>query len=51
MRERVLQRVSLRRMVSAGDIGAAVVFLCSDAGAAITGQSLSVDGNVETLVR
>ena len=51
MRERVLQRVSLRRMVSAGDIGAAVVFLCSDAGATITGQSLSVDGNVETLVR
>ena len=51
MRERVLQRVSLRRMVSAGDIGATVVFLCSDAGAAITGQSLSVDGNVETLVR
>lgn len=51
MRERVLQRVSLRRMVSAGDIGVAVVFLCSDAGAAITGQSLSVDGNVETLVR
>ena len=51
MRERVLQRVSLRSMVSAGDIGAAVVFLCSDAGASITGQSLSVDGNVETLVR
>ena len=51
MRERVLQRVSLRRMVSAGDIGVAVVFLCSDAGTAITGQSLSVDGNVETLVR
>lgn len=51
MRERVLQRVSLRKMVSADDIAAAVVFLCSSAGASITGQSLSVDGNVETLVR
>lgn len=51
MRERVLQRVSLRSMVSADEIAAAVVFLCSDAGASITGQSLSVDGNVETLVR
>lgn len=51
MRERVLQRVSLRSMVSAGDIAAAVVFLSSDSGASITGQSLSVDGNVETLVR
>jgi hypothetical protein len=28
-----------------------VVFLCSSAGASITGQSLSVDGHVETLVR
>ena len=51
MRERVLQRVSLRSMVSADDIAAAVVYLCSDAGASVTGQSLSVDGNVETLVR
>ena len=51
MRERVLQRVSLRKMVTADDIAAAVVFLCSGAGASITGQSLSVDGHVETLVR
>ena len=51
MREQVLQRVSLRSMVSANDIAAATVFLCSAAGASITGQSLSVDGNVETLVR
>ena len=51
MRERVLQRVSLRKMVTANEIAAAVVFLCSSAGASITGQSLSIDGNVETLVR
>lgn len=50
MRERVLQRVSLRKMVAADDIAASVVFLCSSAGASITGQSLSVDGHVETLV-
>lgn len=49
MRERALQRVSLRRMVTAGDIAAQIVFICSRAGATITGQSLSVDGNVETL--
>lgn len=51
MREQVLQRVSLRRMVAPGEIAAATLFLCSAAGASITGQSLSVDGNVETLVR
>ncbi len=51
MRERVLQRVSLRSMVGADEIAAAVIYLCSDAGASVTGQSLSVDGNVETLVR
>ena len=51
MRERVLQRVSLRKMVTADEIAATVIFLCSSAGASISGQSLSVDGHVETLVR
>jgi NAD(P)-dependent dehydrogenase (short-subunit alcohol dehydrogenase family) len=51
MRERVLQRVSLRKMVTADEVAAAVVFLCSPSGSSITGQSLSVDGHVETLVR
>ena len=51
MRERALQRVSLRRMVTAHDIAAQIIFICSQAGANITGQSLSVDGNVETLVQ
>ena len=50
MRTRALERVSLRRMVSAQDIAAQIVFICSKAGAKISGQSLSVDGNVETLV-
>ncbi|MEY3468102.1 MAG: hypothetical protein RL203_196 [Pseudomonadota bacterium] len=51
MRQRALERVSLRRMVTAQDIGAQIVFVCSPAGANISGQSLSVDGNVETLVQ
>ena len=51
MRERALQRVSLRSTVTAQDIAAQIVFICSKAGATITGQSLSVDGNVETLVQ
>ena len=51
MRQRALERVSLRRMVTAQDIAAQIVFVCSPAGANISGQSLSVDGNVETLVQ
>jgi len=49
MRERLLTKVSLRRMVSAQDIANQILFICSPAGAAISGQSLSVDGNVEHL--
>jgi NAD(P)-dependent dehydrogenase (short-subunit alcohol dehydrogenase family) len=51
MRTRALERVSLRRMVTAQDIAAQIVFICSPAGANVSGQSLSVDGNVETLVQ
>jgi NAD(P)-dependent dehydrogenase (short-subunit alcohol dehydrogenase family) len=40
MRQRLLAKVSLRSMV---------IFICSPAGAAISGQSLSVCGNVEHL--
>lgn len=49
MRQRLLSTVSLRRMVSAQDIAHQILFICSPAGAAISGQSLSVDGNVEHL--
>lgn len=49
MRERLLSKVSLRKMVSAADIANQIVFICSPAGASISGQSLSVDGNVEHL--
>lgn len=49
MREQYLRNVSLRRMVSVEDVAATAAFLMSDAGANLSGQSLAVDGNVETL--
>ncbi len=49
MKQRYLQNVSLRRMTSPYDVAAMVAFLLSDAGYNISGQSLGVDGNVETL--
>ena len=49
MRERLLAKVSLRSMVTAQDIANQIVFICSPAGASISGQSLSVCGNVEHL--
>jgi NAD(P)-dependent dehydrogenase (short-subunit alcohol dehydrogenase family) len=49
MKDRYLERVSLRRMVSPYDVASMVAFLLSDAGANVSGQSLGVDGNVETL--
>ncbi|HAL39065.1 MAG TPA: 3-oxoacyl-[acyl-carrier-protein] reductase [Polaromonas sp.] len=49
MRQRLLAKVSLRSMVTAQDIANQIIFICSPAGAAISGQSLSVCGNVEHL--
>ena len=49
MRQRLLDKVSLRQMVTAKDIANQIIFICSPAGAAISGQSLSVCGNVEHL--
>ncbi len=49
MEKEYLSRVSLRRMVSPHDVAAMIAFLLSDAGANISGQSLGVDANVETL--
>jgi NAD(P)-dependent dehydrogenase (short-subunit alcohol dehydrogenase family) len=39
--------VSLRTMVSPDDVAALILFVCSDAGARISGQALVVDGNAE----
>lgn len=42
-------RASLKRMVTADDIAATALFLCSPAGRNISGQALSVCGDVQTL--
>jgi enoyl-[acyl-carrier-protein] reductase (NADH) len=39
--------VSLRTMVTADDVAAMILFVCSDAGAKISGQAILVDGNAE----
>ncbi len=49
MKETYLSKISLRRMVTMDDVAALALFLCSPAAANITGQAISVDGNVEYL--
>jgi len=49
METRFLEHVSLRRMVTGDDVAAMVAFLLSDAGRNVSGQSIAVDANVETL--
>jgi NAD(P)-dependent dehydrogenase (short-subunit alcohol dehydrogenase family) len=44
-----LEKISLRRMVTVEDIAAMALFLASPAGRNISGQAISVDGNVEYL--
>lgn len=48
--ERALQTVSLRCFVSQQDIANMALYLCSPFGATISGQALSVDGGMESLV-
>ncbi|GLS20660.1 3-ketoacyl-ACP reductase [Labrys miyagiensis] len=49
MEQEYLNRISLRRMTGPEDVAAMVLFLLSPAGINISGQSLGVDGNVESL--
>jgi NAD(P)-dependent dehydrogenase (short-subunit alcohol dehydrogenase family) len=49
MEREYLGRISMRRMVSPRDVAAMVLFLVSPLGRNVSGQSLGVDGNVETL--
>jgi NAD(P)-dependent dehydrogenase (short-subunit alcohol dehydrogenase family) len=49
METQYLKQVSLRRMVEPEDIAAMALFLCSPAGANISGQAISVCGNVENI--
>ena len=49
MREQYLKSISLRRMVTNDDVAGLALFLCSPAARNLTGQAISVDGNVEYL--
>lgn len=49
MRQEYLRKISLRRMVTAEDVALMCLFLCSPAGRNISGEAISVDGNVEYL--
>lgn len=49
MRDDYLRRISLRRMASLDDVAAMALFLSSPAARNVTGQAISVDGNVEYL--
>ncbi|MCB8883867.1 SDR family oxidoreductase [Acidisoma cellulosilytica] len=49
MEAEYLQRISLRHMVTPDDIASAAIFLCTQAGWNISGQSIAVCGNVESL--
>lgn len=49
MREEYLRKISLRRMVTADDVAAMALFLASPAARNVTGQAISVDGNLEYL--
>jgi NAD(P)-dependent dehydrogenase (short-subunit alcohol dehydrogenase family) len=50
VQRQMVSKVSLRQMVSPFDIANMALFLATDAGRHISGQTLSVCGNVETLV-
>ncbi|MAI98987.1 MAG: 3-oxoacyl-[acyl-carrier-protein] reductase [Nisaea sp.] len=47
VRDQMAAMTTLRRFVPPTDISALILFLCSDYGASITGQSLSVDSGME----
>jgi NAD(P)-dependent dehydrogenase (short-subunit alcohol dehydrogenase family) len=49
VRDEYLKKISLRRMVTADDVAAMALFLCSPAARNVTGQAISVDGNLEYL--
>ena len=49
MTQEYIHKVSLRKMVTAQDVANQAVFLCSSLGSSISGQPISVCGNVEYL--
>ena len=51
MAEKYVANVSLRRKVDAREIADTVIYLCSPAGRSVSGMSIGVCGNVETMRR
>jgi NAD(P)-dependent dehydrogenase (short-subunit alcohol dehydrogenase family) len=49
MEAKYLEKISLRRMTTMEEVAATALFLCSPAGRGISGQAISVCGNVEVL--
>jgi NAD(P)-dependent dehydrogenase (short-subunit alcohol dehydrogenase family) len=49
MHAQLLEKASMKRMVSAQDVANLILCLCSDAGRLVSGQAIGVDGNVEYL--
>jgi NAD(P)-dependent dehydrogenase (short-subunit alcohol dehydrogenase family) len=49
MHAELVEKASMKRMVSAQDIANMILYLCSDAGRLISGQVIGVDGGVEYL--
>jgi NAD(P)-dependent dehydrogenase (short-subunit alcohol dehydrogenase family) len=49
MEKTYLDKVSMGRMVTASDVAATIAYLLSPAGRNVSGQSIGVDANVETL--
>ncbi len=49
MKASYLENVSLKRMVSPTDVANMALFLCSPLGRNISGQAISIDGNVVNL--
>jgi NAD(P)-dependent dehydrogenase (short-subunit alcohol dehydrogenase family) len=49
MHAQIVEKASMKRMVSPQDIANMIVYLCSNAGRLVSGQAIGVDGNVEYL--
>ena len=47
LEEELLSAVSLRKKVGPQDVANMITFLCSEAGSTVSGQAISVCGNVE----
>jgi NAD(P)-dependent dehydrogenase (short-subunit alcohol dehydrogenase family) len=50
IRESYLKQSSMRAFIDPVDIAELILFVCSDAGAKISGQTLTLDGNTETFL-